>query len=208
MRSEIVMKQPLKPEQLRWRCDPRQFQFATTDDLEGLAGIVGQARAESALAFGVGMRRDGYNLYVLGPPGAGKRTAVRHFLQQRAKNERTPDDWCYVNNFERPDNPNALRVPAGRGGSFKQGMAQLVEDLRTAIPAALESDEHRHRLDEAQREFKEQHEEALRHLADTAHTRGLELIRTPNGIALAPARDGEVISPDDYDALPEEEKKE
>lgn len=197
----------LSPAELRWTCDPQQFDFETTEQLPDLEGLLGQARAESAIEFGVGMRRDGYNLYVLGPPGSGKRTVIRNHLEKRALDEPRPSDWCYVNNFHDQDRPKVLEVPAGRGRQLKDDMGRLVDDLQSAIPAALETEEHKRRIEEAEREFHDQHTRSLDDLAKEAQESGLELIRTPNGIALAPVREGQVLAPDDFKSLSEDKKK-
>ncbi len=197
----------LAPADLRWRCDPAQFDFQTTEELANLDGLLGQAHAESAIEFGVGMRRDGYNLYVLGPPGSGKRTVIRNYLENCAEDEPRPSDWCYVNNFQDEDRPKALQVPAGQGRELDEDMGQLVDDLQSAIPAALEGEEHRRKVEQAERRFQDEHATSLDELAEEARERGLEMIRTPTGVALAPVRDGQVIAPGDYENLPDEEKK-
>ncbi|MFQ5958923.1 MAG: hypothetical protein ACE5LF_06085, partial [Alphaproteobacteria bacterium] len=63
--------EPLSPEQLCHRCDPGAFTFETTAELDEPAEVLGQERALEALRFGVGMARDGYNIFALGPPGLG-----------------------------------------------------------------------------------------------------------------------------------------
>jgi len=93
---------PLPAQQLCRRCDPSQFDFETTADLEDLREILGQERAVNAILFGIGIRRMGYNLFALGPSGTGKRSTIGQFLEQQAATEMTPSDWCYVNNFDQP----------------------------------------------------------------------------------------------------------
>src|SRR3990170_4834880 len=101
----------LKPEQLRRTVDPQQLKIETTEHLERLEGIIGQQRAVSALEFGLGMQETGFNIFVVGPPGIGKMTAVKSFLEKQAARRQTPPDWCYVNNFEDPYQPKVLCLP-------------------------------------------------------------------------------------------------
>lgn len=199
--------EPLPPEALYRACEPAQFDFETTADLEDLEEIIGQDRALEALRFGVGIRREGYNLFVLGPSGIGKYTVVRQYLERQAAGAPVPDDWCYVNNFEQPYKPRVLRLPAGRGQALRQDMARLVEDLKTAIPTAFETEAYQTRVREIEESFKERREQALNVLAREAEQEGLALIRTPGGFAFAPQRNGEVIKPEDYERLSEAEKK-
>ncbi len=207
MQAGLQQARPLLPEELRWTCDPEQFEFQTTKELPDLEGLLGQARAESAIEFGVGIRREGYNLYVLGPPGSGKRTVVRNYLEKRARDEPRPSDWCYVNNFQNEDRPTALQVPAGHGRQLEEDMGQLVDDLQSAIPAALEAEEHQREIEQAEQQFHEEHTHALDELAEEARESGLEMIRTPSGVALAPVREGQVLGPEDFKALSDEKKK-
>ncbi len=199
--------QPLRPDQLCQTCDGSQFDFETTDELEDLAEIIGQERAVNAVQFGIGIRREGYNLFALGPSGTGKRTTIGQFLDRKAATEPIPSDWCYVNNFEFSYQPHALQLPPGRGVVLRKDMEKLVEELRTAIPAACESEDYRTRRQEAQEEFKEQQEKAFGELREQARERSIALIRTPSGLAVAPLKEGEVMSPDEFQKLPEEERK-
>lgn len=197
----------LNAETLYRRCDPSQFSFETTADLEDLAEMIGQPRAVEAVRFGVGIERDGYNIFALGPAGTGKHSLVRDFLEQRAAARPVPSDWCYVNNFEQPHKPRALALPAGTGLTLRRDMGQLVEELRTLLSAAFESEEYQTRRQAIEEESKKQPEQVLEELQQRALQQGLAVLRTPVGLAVAPVRDSEVISAEEFQKLPEAEQK-
>ncbi|MCK5480056.1 MAG: AAA family ATPase, partial [Gammaproteobacteria bacterium] len=88
----------LKPDALYQSCDPSQFDFRTTAELEDLSEIIGQPRAVDAVRFGIGIRHKGYNIFALGPTGIGKHALVQSYAIEQAKTEPLPPDWCYVNN--------------------------------------------------------------------------------------------------------------
>ena len=201
------MIQPLSAEQLCRHCDASEFSFKTTDELEDLEVIIGQERAVDAIQFGIGIRRDGYNLFALGPSGTGKRTTIGRFLDQQAAAEPIPPDWCYVNNFKQPNQPRALSLPPGRGIELKKDVEQLVEELLTAIPAAFETEDYRTRRQEAEEELKERQEEAFSEVQKLAQEQSIALLRTPVGLAFAPMKEGEVVSPEEFQKLPEEERE-
>ncbi|MBZ0094129.1 MAG: AAA family ATPase [Sulfuricella sp.] len=203
----MTILSPLQPNQLYQPCDPQQFGFRTTAELEDLAEIIGQMRAMDAVRFGAGIRREGYNLFVLGPAGMGKRSMVQQVLEQRARDERQPSDWCYINNFSQPHQPQALRLPSGKGAELRRHMAQLVEDLRAAIPALFESDEYRAKTEAIQEAFNKRREQAFKEVGDEAEKQEIVLLRTPDGFAFAPTHNHEVIPPNEYEKLPEEEKQ-
>lgn len=198
---------PLAPQQLYHTCDPEQFGFETTAELEGLGELIGQLRAMDAVRFGAGIRHGGYNVFVLGPSGMGKRSMVSQFLAKQAGTEHEQADWCYLNNFTQPHKPQAVQLPSGRGAELRHDMAQLVDYLRTAIPALFESDDYRAKAGAIEDEFNKQQEKVFKELGDDAAKQKIVLLRTPGGFAFAPTHNREVIPPDEYAKLPEEEKQ-
>ena len=142
---------PLSPDQLVRHWDPASLPFETTAELPEVTEIFGQTRALEAVRFGIGMQREGFNLYVMGPPGIGKLSLVRHCLEAEVAGRPTPPDWCYVMNFADARKPRALCLPAGRGAGLRRDLAAVVNQLETAIPAIFESDEYRARREEIDR---------------------------------------------------------
>ena len=151
----MVSEQLLDAKALCQRCDPQEFSFSTTAELADLQEILGQTRALEAINFGVGIRQDGYNIYALGPSGSGKHTIIRKLLTERSASRNTPNDWCYLYNFQEPNKPRALSFPPGMGRQLRDDMARLVEDLVNTIPAAFESEEFRARRQQIDAELKE-----------------------------------------------------
>ena len=197
----------LEPAELHRRCDPGQFAFATTAELQDFDAVLGQARAESAIEFGVGMRCEGYNLFAMGPEGTGRHTIVRRHLERQASALEAACDWCYVFNFDTPHKPRALRLPAGRALAFRAAMERLVEELGAAIPAAFETDEYRNRRREIEAELGERQEQAIAGLGERAKAQGIALIRTPGGFGFGPMGKETVMSPEEFRELPPAEQK-
>jgi len=196
----------LSPETLYRRCDPQQFTFETTSDLEDLKEIIGQARAVDAVRFGIGMRREGYNLFSLGPAGLGKHSIVSYFLKRQAASEPTPHDWCYVNSFDQPQKPRALSLPSGQGVTLRADIERLVEELRSAVLAAFETEDYRTRRQAIEGEVKERDEKAFEAIRSEAEQKGIAMLRTPTGLVFAPVQKGEVLSPEEFERRPEEER--
>jgi predicted ATP-dependent protease len=197
---------PLPPQTLCRRCDPASLPFETTAELEPLAEALGQERAVEALRFGAAIRRDGYHVFALGPPGVGKRRLAERLVAERAAREPAPPDWCYLHDFQDPQRPRALSLPAGAGARFRRDMDALVDELRAAVPAAFESDEYRTRLQMMQKQLEEEREQAMSALSLKAKERGIGIVRTPLGLAVAPVREGEVLEPEQFHKLPAEEQ--
>lgn len=203
------MPSPVKlaPEQLCNRCDPDQFTFDTTSELDGTTGIAGQQRALEAIRFGMGICHDGFNLFALGPAGTGKQSTVLHYLNSLAAEAPSPDDWCYVYDFGKPRQPKALRLPPGRACGLGDDMERLIEALFTVIPTAFSSEEYQAREKEINESFQERQGKAIGELEQDAMEHDIALIRTPGGFAFAPVRKGEVLKPDEFMHLKEEERE-
>jgi len=197
---------PLSPDRLYRACDTAQFPFTTTAELDDLSEGIGQVRAIDAAHFGIGMRHAGYNLYVMGPPGIGKRYLISQLLDRRVGAEVNPPDWCYVHNFDQPHKPRAIQLPAGMGTRFHADMQRLVAELQATIPAVFEGEEYRRRLSQIDEEYGERQTQAFGEVGDEAIKQGVTLLRTPNGFSFAPLKQNEVMSPDDFDKLSTEEK--
>jgi lon-related putative ATP-dependent protease len=181
--------------------------FATSDDLALLPGLVGQERAVEAVEFGIAMQRPGFNVFAFGPHGSGKRSLVQQLLEQRAASEPAPPDWCYVNNFDDPRRPRCLKLPTGRAVPLRDAMKGLVSELRIVLPAAFEREDYRSRREVIDQQFKHRQDEAFGGLERKAESKGVGLLRTPTGLALAPVQNGEVIQPDAFKRLPAEDRQ-
>lgn len=199
----------LSPDKLFHQCNPDEFSFETTAELEEMQRIIGQERAIEAIRVGVGIEHEGFNLFALGPNGTGKHTAVFQYLSQKAAQEPTPDDWCYVYNFDQPRQPKVLRLPAGQGVILAKDMEQLVEDLFTVLRAAFSGDDYTNKKNELLKKLKDRENKALESLQEKAKAANLALLRTPQGIGFAPLDEkGNVLAPDQFMHLPPEKQAE
>jgi lon-related putative ATP-dependent protease len=158
------------------------------------------------MQFGTDIQRKGFNVFALGPTGVDKQAFVRQFFEREAREEPVPSDWCYVHNFDTPHKPRAIELSAGRGAKFRRDMEQLVEELRTALPAAFEGEEYQNRRQAIAEGFKEQQEQAFKELQEQAQEQSLAVLRTPAGLAFAPVREGEVLSREEVEKLSQEQR--
>jgi len=202
----MTLQPPLPPDQLCCHCDATTLPFRTSAELEPLDRPLGQERAVEASRFAVSLDQPGYNLFVLGPSGFGKHAFVQRILEEAAAEREAPDDLCYVHDFARGHFPRALRLPAGRGKRLVEDMQKLVDDLKTAIPAAFESESYRAKVQQIEEELRARPESIFKSIEEEAKKAGIAMIRLPSGVGFAPMREGEVLSPDEFEKLPEEER--
>ncbi len=197
----------LTPDQLRIHCDPMVFDVESTAEMEPDVGIIGQPRAARAIEFSLGVAADGYNLYVAGESGTGRNTAVEIAVRRAAENRPTPNDWCYVHNFDRPDAPRALSLPAGMGCELETGMTELVEELKEEIPKAFEGRVYEERRAHLIKDLSEKRDELFARFKAEADERGFSVEQSGGGILTLPTRDGKPMSSQDWEELSPEEKE-
>jgi lon-related putative ATP-dependent protease len=196
----------LSPKEIRVECEP--LECRTSGELAPLEGVIGQDRALRALNLGLGIGEKGFNLYVAGPPGTGKTTAVRNFLEAIAKKRPASPDWCYVNNFHNSYEPLCLQLPTGRAKTFRKDLDNFIEEAKRSVPRALQSDEFQSKRGGLIKGAEERRNKILSDLGDEAERSGFSIQATPLGVTLIPVLNGKPISDEELASMPDHVKKE
>jgi lon-related putative ATP-dependent protease len=197
----------LKPEELRAVCPPESLGFATTAEVADVTRIVGQERAVAAIDFGLEMSTLGYNLYVAGPAGTGRTYAVLSRATEVAAKRPSPDDWCYIYNFDDPRQPLALSLPAGQAPQLARDVEEMVAACRQDIARAFESEAYEKQKEEAVGDVQAERNRLLRELDERARAEGLMIQPTPMGLVTVPLVEGQPMSREQFEKLPPDEKR-
>lgn len=183
------------------------FTFKDTSELEPLDTIIGQRRAIEAIDFGLNMKGPEYNIFVTGLEGTGKSSIVKELLEHHAKSMETPEDLCLVNNFEDAYCPVVIEMPAGSAVYFSRNMKQFIETIKTKIPDLIETSEFQQEQSVIQDEVALKHKKLFETLDHLAAEKGLSILRQENDYQVVPVMDGQPVSMETFEALPENQKQ-
>jgi ATP-dependent Lon protease len=200
------MIEPLPCNALRWRCDPDRLEFETTDDVEPVAGVIGQSSAVDALSFGLEIEAPGQNIFIRGLAGTGRMTLVQRLLEELQPTCSAKYDRCYVHNFSAQDRPRLLTLQAGRARAFRRRVHELAEFIRDDLEAALGTDAVKARRESLQRRQNEEIEALTAPFERDLKQASLTLVSMQLGpvtqTAIFPLVDGKPMPPEEYDQLP------
>lgn len=203
-----MKKNELNYKDLREYCNPDIFKFEDTSLLTGIDTGIGQDRGIKALEFGLSVDVKGYNLYLEGPDGVGKTMYTKHYLDKISKKKKAPSDWCYIYNFDNPNEPIALSLSAGLGKEFKEDMEQFVKDIKADINKTFSNEDFEKEKTLIRQEFEQKRSVLLEKLNKESMKHGFQVKAAQNGIYMMPVIDGKTIEEDEFEKLDENIKKE
>ena len=200
-------KNELNYKDLKMTCNPEVFDFDSTEELSSIQEGIGQDRGIKALEFGLQVNVKGYNLYLEGPSGVGKTMYTKNYLNKIASKQRVPHDWCYIYNFQNPNEPIAVDLPAGQGREFKDSMDGFIKEIRKDIQKTFNNDDFEKEKALIKQEFEVKRAALLEKLNQDASKYNFEVKAAQNGIYMMPIVDGKTIDEDEFEKLDDEIKK-
>ena len=168
-------KYELDYKKLKMTCNPNDFKFETTKDLEPITAGIGQERGIKALEFGINVNAKGYNLYIEGPSGVGKTMYTKNYLKQIATKKKVPQDWCYIYNFENPNEPISVSLPAGQGKEFKENMDGFIKEIKKDIKSTFNNDDFEKEKSLIKKEFEQKREVLMEKLEKETYVSTLKI---------------------------------
>ena len=201
---------PLNASKLRVTINPDSLGFSDTSELlQYPLSWIGQERAEMAAHFGLGMAQSDYHLFVLGEIGSGRSSLLQQAMVSTAAKRPTPPDLCYLYNFEAPEKPLALRLPAGQGRLLRQLIAKLSKSLPTEILQCLEGQDFKIKSERIEKKFRTEEIQVYAELDAFAEARHFTIRRESEQIVFTLLnKKGEIFSEENILKLPKKRRTE
>lgn len=201
-------KNELSYRDLKMICDQNMFKFETTEELEPVNDGIGQERGIKALQFGINVDVKGYNIYMEGPSGVGKTMYAKNYLDSISVKKKVPCDWCYIYNFQNPNEPIAVSLPAGQGKEFKESMDGFIKEVKKDIKKTFNADDFEKEKALIKKEFETKREVVMTRLNEETQKHGFQVKSAQNGIYMMPVVDGKVVPEEEFEKLDEILKQE
>ena len=201
-------KNELNYKDLKMTCDPNIFNFKTTDELEAISTGIGQEKGLRALEFGLNVDINGYNVYVEGPYGVGKTSYVKTLLGTISKKKKVPNDWCYLYNFDNPNEPVAVSLPSGQGKEFRDTMNSFINEIKVDIKNTFNNDDFEKEKNLIKQEYETKRNLLMEKLNKKSAEYGFTVKSAQNGIYMMPIINGKTIAEEEFNNLDDATKKE
>lgn len=194
-------KNELSYKDLKMICDPEMFHFETTQELEAINDGIGQERGIKAFEFGVNVAVKGNNIFIEGPSGVGKTMYAKNYLDKIAPKKKVPCDWCYIYNFQNPNEPVAVSLSAGQGKEFQENMEGFIKEVKKDIKKTFNADDFEKEKALIKKEFEEKREVLMTKLNENTLKHGFQVKTAQNGIYMMPVIDGKVVPEEEFEKL-------
>lgn len=201
-------KNELSYKDLKAFCSTENFDFETTEELDSNDKGIGQDRAIRALEFGLNVDVRGNNLYLEGPSGVGKTMYTRNYLDKLSSKKKPPVDWCYIYNFDNPNEPIAVSLPAGQGKEFKETMEGFIKDVKVDIAKTFSNDDFEKEKALIRQEFEQKRSDLLEKLNEKASKYSFIVKTAQNGVYMMPVYEGKTLEEDEFEKLDESIRQE
>ena len=197
----------LKATNLKNSFNVDSLKFETTDEVEPFNGIIGQERALEAIKSAMQIPQKGFNLYISGTLGIGKTSYALSVVNSLSEKMPVPQDYCYINNFENPNEPIAIALNPGEGMEFKQDMNRFINSIITRINKELTGDMYEKERKTIVDRYKRAKDNLMREFDKSTYEKGFKVRNTENGIYFSPVHNGVVLDEKSFKVLDEKTKK-
>lgn len=203
--KEKIKKYEIPYTEAIYQWDKSFITFKSTEDVERTKEIIGQERAVNAIKLGLGLDGMGYNIFVTGLSGTGRTTTIQTMVSKIASKQENPGDWCYVNNFEDPNSPKVLHLPAGEGSKLSQSMDRLIETLKVVLPSVIASESFQQTKKGLTEKFKEKQKKITASYESLLKDKGFTVVEVQMGMVSRaipmPLVKGKVVDINEVDKL-------
>ncbi len=201
-------KNELSYKDLKAFCNTDSFNFETTAELDSNDKGIGQDSAIRSLEFGLNVDVRGNNLYLEGPSGVGKTMYTRNYLEKLSSKKKVPVDWCYIYNFDNPNEPIAVSLPAGQGKDFQETMDGFIKDVKMDIAKTFSNEDFEKEKTLIRQEFEQKRADLLDKLNEKASKYNFLVKTAQNGVYMMPVYDGKTLEEEDFEKLDEKIRQE
>jgi lon-related putative ATP-dependent protease len=168
--------------------------------------FVGHERAKEALEFGLSMSAIGFNVFALGEHGTGRQTLIKQMLTSLASAQKSPDEWCYTNNFDESHIPLTLSVKPGGGKELLVSLNKFIDGLLSLFPEVFDNPGYQRQKSAIDREFNQKYDQAIAVVEELALKENVVLFEEDGEVGFAPLVEGKPLSDKDFNKLTEEER--
>lgn len=188
--------------------DVSKLKFKTTEDIGIYNGIIGQERALDTVTTAMQISQKGFNLYVCGQVGMGKRPYVLSIVNKLSKKIGVPDDLCYIYNFNNPNEPSAVFFKAGEGRVFKEDIDRFINTIKEEIKKMIQNNSLDLQKKAIEKNYEEEKNGIIKKFDEYTSSKGFKIRMAQDGIYFSPIYKGEVLDEKKFAELDEKIKQE
>lgn len=170
-------------------------------------------RARKAIEFGLHVKEEGYNIFIIGEDRSGRMTASLEFMKKYTQHFPKPKDWIYVHNFKHPNKPKPYAFPSGHGHLFREDMKNAIAEIKSQLKKVFSTQEYLSKIQKNTEDIEEQIGKEIDEIRQFASTYGLDLQRAPDGnivivlIPTTPPKAMETLTPEERAKVEEASKE-
>ena len=136
-----------------------------------------------------------------------EKLCILNYLNTISKRKKVPNDWCYIYNFENPNEPIAVSLPAGGGKEFEDVMNRFINDIKVDIKTTFNNEEFEKERTLIKQEYEEKRNNLMEKLNQKSSKYGFQVKSSQAGIYMMPIVNGKTIPEEEFNKLDENVKK-